>query len=161
MLQASNIGNQPFLWLEQWQTNTPPCRRYGIYFNTKKLYKETIWSKTSCKARNGQLGKFYFPVGKIFFLSWKIIFFQLGTFRTLFDAFLFDFDLIWLLSVNTKMFYVFIFASTNIKIHIMWAMSFEIRQKNIRVKRTFFSRSSIVSASSACHCPTVQIKVCQ
>ena len=57
--------------------NPPPCRRYGIYFNTKKLYKETIWSKTSWKAGNGQLGKFYFPVGKIFFLSWKIIFFQL------------------------------------------------------------------------------------
>ena len=60
----------------------PPCRRYGIYFNTKKLYKETIWRKAYCKVRNGQLGKFYFPVGKIYFLSWKIIFFQLGTFRT-------------------------------------------------------------------------------
>ena len=52
------------------------------YKYTKKLYKETIWSKTSWKAGNGQLGKFYFPVGKIFFLSWKIIFFQLGTFRS-------------------------------------------------------------------------------
>ena len=49
---------------------------------TKKLYKETIWHKTSWKVGNGQLGKFYFPVGKIFFLSWKIIFFQLGTFRS-------------------------------------------------------------------------------
>ena len=52
------------------------------YKYTKKLYKETIWHKTSWKVRNGQLGKFYFPVGKIFFLSWKIIFFQLGTFRS-------------------------------------------------------------------------------
>ena len=52
------------------------------YKYTKKLYKETIWHKTSWKAGNGQLGKFYFPVGKIFFLSWKIIFFQLGTFRS-------------------------------------------------------------------------------
>ena len=50
--------------------------------NTKKLYKATIWRNTSWKAGNGQLGKFYFPVGKIFFLSWKIIFFQLGTFRS-------------------------------------------------------------------------------
>ena len=48
----------------------------------KKLYKATIWHNTSWKAGNGQLGKFYFPVGKIFFLSWKIIFFQLGTFRS-------------------------------------------------------------------------------
>ena len=52
------------------------------YKYTKKLYKETIWRKAYCKVRNGQLGKFYFPVGKIYFLSWKIIFFQLGTFRS-------------------------------------------------------------------------------
>ena len=38
---GTNIGGQPFLWLEQWQTS-PPCRRFGIYFNTNKLYKETI-----------------------------------------------------------------------------------------------------------------------
>mgnify|MGYP006324815895 CR=1 FL=1 len=63
--------------------NTLPQKRLShIIANTKKLYKETIWSKTSWKVRNGQLGKFYFPVGKIFFLSWKIIFFQLGTFRS-------------------------------------------------------------------------------
>ena len=32
--------------------------------------------------QQGYSSQFYFPVGKIFFLSWKIIFFQLGTFRT-------------------------------------------------------------------------------
>ena len=63
--------------------NTLPQKHLShIIANTKKLYKETIWSKTSWKVRNGQLGKFYFPVGKIFFLSWRIIFFQLGTFRS-------------------------------------------------------------------------------
>ena len=79
-------------WLSGWQPsffyiplppNTLPQKRLShIIANTKKLYKETIWHKTSWKVRNGQLGKFYFPVGKIFFLSWKIIFFQLGTFRS-------------------------------------------------------------------------------
>ena len=60
----------------------PDDNSANVIINTKKLYKATSWRKAYCKVRNGQLGKFYFPVGKIFFLSWKIIFFQLGTFRT-------------------------------------------------------------------------------
>jgi hypothetical protein len=90
------------------------------------------------------LEKYFFSVEKLFFSNWALS-------EALFDAFLLVFDLLWLLSVNTKKFYVFIFASTKEK------MSFEIRQKNIRVKR-FFSRSSIASASSACHCPTQELK---
>ena len=94
------------------------------------------------------LEKYFFSVEKLFFSNWALS-------EALFDAFLLVFDLLWLLSVNTKKFYVFILAST--KETFQREMSFDIRQKNIRVKR-FFSRSSIASASSACHCPTQELK---
>ena len=41
------------------------------------------------------LEKYFFSVGKLFFSSWALS-------EALFDAFLFVFDLLWLLSVNTK-----------------------------------------------------------
>lgn len=46
----------------------------------KILYKTIFQYKSSWKAENAQLGKYYFPVGKLFFFSWKIIFSQLGLF---------------------------------------------------------------------------------
>ena len=42
----------------------------------KILYKTVFPYKSSWKAGNALLENFYFPVGKLFFLSWKIIFFQ-------------------------------------------------------------------------------------
>ena len=42
----------------------------------KILYKTVFPYKSSRKTGNAQLENFYFPVGKLFFLSWKIIFFQ-------------------------------------------------------------------------------------
>ena len=42
----------------------------------KILYKTVFPYKSSWKAGNAQLENFYFPVGKLFFLSWKFIFFQ-------------------------------------------------------------------------------------
>ena len=41
------------------------------------------------------LEKYFFSVGKLFFSSWALS-------EALFDAFLFVFDLLWLLSMNTK-----------------------------------------------------------
>ncbi|MBQ2011984.1 MAG: hypothetical protein II275_10440 [Bacteroidaceae bacterium] len=41
------------------------------------------------------LEKYFFSVEKLFFSSWALS-------EALFDAFLFVFDLLWLLSVNTK-----------------------------------------------------------
>ena len=117
----------------------PPCRRYGITSTQKNFTKKQFDVKPTVKSETASwenfislLEKYIFSVGKLFFSSWALS-------GPLFDAFLFVFDLLWLLSVNSKKFYVFIFASTNIKIHILWAMSFEIRQKNIRVKRFFFA----------------------
>ena len=138
MPQASNIGNQPFLWLEQRQTSTPHAVSMGYSSIQKNFTKKQFEVKPAVKPETASwenfislLEKYFFSVEKLFFSNWALS-------EALFDAFLLVFDLIWLLSVNTKKFYVFIFASTNIKIHILWAMSFEIRQKNIRVKRTFF-----------------------
>ena len=51
------------------------------------------------------LEKYFFSVEKLFFSNWALS-------EALFDAFLLVFDLFWLLSVNTKKFYVFIFVST-------------------------------------------------
>ena len=42
----------------------------------KILYKTIFPKKSSWKAGNAQLEKYYFPTGKLFFLSWKFIFFQ-------------------------------------------------------------------------------------
>ena len=38
----------------------------------KILYKTVFLHKTSWKIESAQLENFYFPVGKLFFLSWKI-----------------------------------------------------------------------------------------
>ena len=46
--------------------------RYAI----KILYKTIFPYKSSWKTENAQLEKFCFPTGKLFFLSWKFIFFQ-------------------------------------------------------------------------------------
>ena|GEM_PF-2337990 len=42
----------------------------------KILYKTVFLYKSSWKVESAQLENFYFPVGKLFFLSWKFIFFQ-------------------------------------------------------------------------------------
>ena len=75
---------------------------------TKKQFdvKPTVKSETaSWENFISLLEKYIFSVGKLFFSSWALS-------GPLFDAFLFVFDLLWLLSVNTKKFYVFIFVST-------------------------------------------------
>ena len=51
------------------------CQKKNPYA-IKILYKTLFPYKSSWKAGNAQLENFYFPVGKLFFLSWKIIFFQ-------------------------------------------------------------------------------------
>jgi hypothetical protein len=38
----------------------------------KILYKTEFSYKSSWKVKSAQLENFYFPVGKLFFLSWKI-----------------------------------------------------------------------------------------
>ena len=52
-------------------------------------------AKLSCENIFFQLENFCFPVGKLFFSNWALS-------EALFDAFLLVFDLLWLLSVNTK-----------------------------------------------------------
>jgi len=42
----------------------------------KNLYKTIFPEESSWKAGNDQLEKYYFPTGKLFFLSWKFIFSQ-------------------------------------------------------------------------------------
>ena len=42
----------------------------------KILYKTVFLYKSSWKVESAQLENFYFPVGKLFFLSWKIKFSQ-------------------------------------------------------------------------------------
>ena len=42
----------------------------------KILYKTVFSSKSSWKVESAQLEIFYFPVGKLIFLSWKIKFSQ-------------------------------------------------------------------------------------
>ena len=38
----------------------------------KILYKTEFLYKSSWKVESAQLENFYFPVGKLFFLSWKV-----------------------------------------------------------------------------------------
>ena len=73
------------------------------------------------------LEKYFFSIGKLFFFSWALS-------EAHFDAFLFVFDLLWLLSMNTK---------NVLRFHFCFD------------KRKLISRLSIVSASSACHCPKI------
>ena len=53
--------------------------KYSSIFLSKKdscaikiLYKTVFLYKSSWKVESAQLENFYFPVGKLFFLSWKI-----------------------------------------------------------------------------------------
>ena len=65
---------------------------------TKKQFdvKPTVKSETaSWENFISLLEKYIFSVGKLFFSSWALS-------EPHFDAFLFVFDLLWLLSVNTK-----------------------------------------------------------
>ena len=50
----------------------------------KILYKTVFSYKSSWKVESAQLENFYFPVGKLFFLSWKIKILQLVNVRRLF-----------------------------------------------------------------------------
>ncbi|MBQ2003770.1 MAG: hypothetical protein II239_01940 [Peptococcaceae bacterium] len=103
MPQASNIGSQPFLWLEQWQTcNSPHAVGMGYTSIQKNFTKKQFDVKPTVKSETASwenfislLEKYIFSVGKLFFSSWALS-------EPLFDAFLFVFDLLWLLSVNTK-----------------------------------------------------------
>jgi hypothetical protein len=45
-------------------------------FGQKIFYKTVFLYKSSWKVESAQLENFYFPVGKLFFLSWKIKFSQ-------------------------------------------------------------------------------------
>ena len=80
----------------------PPCRRYGITSTQKNFTKKQFDVKPTVKSETASwenfislLEKYIFSVGKLFFSSWALS-------EPLFDAFLFVFDLLWLLSVNTK-----------------------------------------------------------
>ena len=46
-------------------------KKYNPYA-IKILYKTVFLYKSSWKVESAQLENFYFPVGKLFFLSWKI-----------------------------------------------------------------------------------------
>ena len=48
------------------------CRICAISVPLKILYKTVFSYKSSWKVESAQLENFYFPVGKLFFLSWKI-----------------------------------------------------------------------------------------
>ena len=48
------------------------CRICIICMPLKILYKTVFSYKSSWKVENAQLEKYYFPTGKLFFLSWKI-----------------------------------------------------------------------------------------
>ena len=102
MPQASNIGNQPFLWLEQRQTSTPHAVGMGYTSTQKNFTKKQFDVKPTVKSETASwenfislLEKYIFSVEKLFFSNWALS-------EALFDAFLLVFDLIWLLSVNTK-----------------------------------------------------------
>ena len=65
---------------------------------TKKLFEvKPVGEPETASWENfiSLLEKYIFSVGKLFFSSWALS-------GPLFDAFLFVFDLLWLLSVNTK-----------------------------------------------------------
>mgnify|MGYP003441798606 CR=1 FL=1 len=59
-------------WDSQFNTSVKKHNPCAI----KILYKTTFSYKSSWKAGNALLEKYYFPTGKLFFLSWKFIFFQ-------------------------------------------------------------------------------------
>ena len=67
------------------------CRICFIRMPLKILYKNAVLYKSSQKVENAQLEKYYFPTGKLFFLSWKVKNFQQGimgrTFRFVFELF--------------------------------------------------------------------------
>ena len=48
------------------------CRICVISVPLKILYKTEFSYKSSWKVESAQLENFYFPIGKLFFLSWKI-----------------------------------------------------------------------------------------
>ena len=52
--------------------NSKICRICVISVPLKILYKTAFLYKSSWKVESAQLENFYFPVGKLFFLSWKI-----------------------------------------------------------------------------------------
>ena len=103
MLQASNIDSQPFLWVEQWKTtNTPHAVGMGYTSTQKNFTKKQFDVKPTVKSETASwenfislLEKYIFSVGKLFFSSWALS-------EAFFDAFFLFFDLLWLLSVNTK-----------------------------------------------------------
>ena len=93
--------------------NTLPQKHLShIIANTKNFTKKQFEVKPAGKSETASwenfislLEKYFFSVEKLFFSSWALS-------EALFDVFLLVFDLLWLLSVNTKKFYVFIFVST-------------------------------------------------
>ena len=54
------------------------CHLCTTSYDTKILYMVVFTTKSCWKGGNGQLEKFCFPTGNLFFLNWEIIFFQLG-----------------------------------------------------------------------------------
>ena len=52
--------------------NSKICRICVIRVPMKILYKTEFLHKSSWKVESAQLENFYFPVGKLFFLSWKV-----------------------------------------------------------------------------------------
>ena len=88
----------------------PPCRRYGITSIQKNFTKKQFDVKPTVKSETASwenfislLEKYIFSVGKLFFSNWALS-------EAFFDACLLVLDLLWLLSVNAKKFYVFIFV---------------------------------------------------
>ena len=54
------------------------CHLCSTSYDTKILYMVVFTTKSCWKGGNGQLEKFCFPTGKLFFFNWEIIFFLLG-----------------------------------------------------------------------------------
>ena len=52
--------------------NSKICRICVISVPLKILYKTEFSYKSSWKVKSAQLENFYFPVGKLFFFSWKV-----------------------------------------------------------------------------------------
>ena len=80
----------------------PPCRRYGITSIQKNFTKKQFDVKPTVKSETASWENFIFLLEKYFFSVEKLFFSNWALSEALFDAFLLVFDLLWLLSVNTK-----------------------------------------------------------
>ena len=92
----------------------------------KILYKTIFQYKSSWKAENAQLRKYYFPVGKLFFFNWKIIFSQLGLFLPPFLSVFAHFDQLWLilLTANKSLQLRDVLKILDLSFYLFWCSQF-------------------------------------